>query len=93
MLPASWVGEITCRAHGLVFPNGPSLQLMVLLDGFGFMSSSLSRGPAASLTDEVQLLSAETHDGHASSRDRGARHGKQPMVRVDGESGHQNGMT
>jgi hypothetical protein len=49
---------------------------MVLLDGFGFMSSSLSRGPAASLTDEVQLLSAETRYGHASSRDQGARHGK-----------------
>jgi hypothetical protein len=26
MLPASWVGEITCRAHGLVFLSGPSLE-------------------------------------------------------------------
>jgi hypothetical protein len=25
VLPASWVGEITCRAHGLVFLSGPSL--------------------------------------------------------------------
>jgi hypothetical protein len=43
------------------------LKLMVWLDGFVFLGSSLSRGPAAALTDEVPLLSAETRDAVQSA--------------------------
>jgi hypothetical protein len=42
VLPASWVGEITCRAHGLVFLSGPSLEADDVVGWFCF--------------DEIQLI-------------------------------------